>query len=202
MRGVRKEVRKMGKFKDLTGMKFNKLTVIEQAGHDCYGKILWRCLCECGNETITHGRDLVNGHCKSCGCILKANRRENGRFRGLSDTRPFHIWKGMIARCNNPETESYPDYGGRGITVCDEWTGTQGFFNFLAWALNNGYSDNLSIDRINNNGNYEPSNCRWATWIQQASNRRRPDKIRNQYGEWGYKIPLPEPWRGGQDGTT
>lgn len=186
----------MGKFKDLTGIKFNRLTVIQQAGRDSYNKILWLCRCDCGRETITHGRDLVNGHCKSCGCAKNENRREEGRFKGLSQTRPFRIWKGMIRRCNDESCESYPDYGGRGIEVCSEWQGTQGFFNFLAWALDNGYSENLTIDRIDNNGNYEPVNCRWATWTQQANNRRRPAIIKNQYGEWGYRMPLPEPWKG------
>ena len=105
----------MGTFRDLTGERFHKLTVLSLAGRDQYGKILWKCKCECGNETITHGRDLVNGHCKSCGCLLNADRRENGRFKGLSDTRPFRIWKGMIARCNNTNNEAYSDYGERGF---------------------------------------------------------------------------------------
>lgn len=187
----------MGTFKDLTGMKFNRLTVIEQAGRDKYGKILWSCICDCGNETITHGRDLINGHCKSCGCILSANRKEDGRFKGLSNTRIFRIWKGMIGRCMNPNNDSYSDYGGRGISVCQGWQGTQGFFNFLSWALNNGYADSLSIDRINNDGDYCPENCRWATWVQQANNKRRPKRIKNQYGEWDYKMPLQEPFREG-----
>ena len=186
----------MGTFKDLTGMKFHKLTVIGQEGYDSFGKILWRCKCECGKETVTHGRDLVNGHCKSCGCIKNANRREEGKYKGLSETRIFRIWKDMNARCFNERCESFADYGGRGITICEEWQGTQGFFNFLAWALENGYSNNLTIDRINNNGNYEPNNCRWATWIQQANNRRRPLKVKNQFGEWDYKMPLPTPYKG------
>lgn len=185
----------MGKFKDLTGLKFGKLRVLERAGYDNHKKILWRCACDCGNFTVTHGRDLVNGHCKSCGCALNERRREEGKYKGLSDTRPFRIWKGMISRCNNPNNDSFSDYGGRGIFVCKEWQETQGFFNFLSWALNNGYADNLSIDRIDNNGGYEPNNCRWATWVQQANNRRKPDKVVNQYGVWDYKMPLPEPYR-------
>lgn len=179
-------------------MKFNKLTVVEFAGRDTYGKVLWKCKCDCGNEVVTHGRSLLNGHCKSCGCILNDMRRESSKFKGLHQTRIYTIWKGMNARCLNQNSESYPDYGGRGIEICKEWQGTQGFFNFLAWALENGYANNLTIDRINNNGNYEPSNCRWATWTQQANNRRRPIKIKNQYGEWDYRMPLPAPYQGGE----
>lgn len=180
----------MGKFKDLSGMKFGRLTVIEQYGRDSYGKILWRCRCACGTEKITHGRSLVNGNCKSCGCLNLDVKRESGKYHGLStkERRLYTCWKSMRSRCFDSKNKSYPDYGGRGITVCDEWAdGESGFLKFLKWAKENGYAEYLSIDRIDYNGDYEPSNCRWADWIVQANNRRKPVEVKNQYGMWGYR---------------
>lgn len=186
----------MGRFNNLSGMKFHELTVIEQAGTDKHGKILWRCRCTCGNEHITLGRHLVNGHCKSCGCLKNKDRDIHSQYKGLSSTRIFTIWKGMRYRCSDRNCEDYKYYGGRGIKVCPEWNeDVSGFFRFLRWALENGYSNNLTIDRIDTNGNYEPANCRWADWKTQANNRRKPEKIKNQYGEWDYK-PLPEQYKG------
>lgn len=182
----------MGKFKDLTNQRFGKLVVIGQDGRDKYGKILWKCRCDCGKEYITLGRHLSNGHCKSCGCLLNAKRAEEGEYRGLSHTRIFNIWKGMMYRCTATGCKSYKWYGARGIRVCDEWIGVQGFFNFLKWSLENGYASDLTIDRINNDGNYAPDNCRWADLKTQANNRRKSDKVVNQYGEWDYRdIPAP-----------
>ncbi len=193
----------MSRARDLTGMTFNQLTVIERAGKDKYGKILWRCKCSCGNEVVTHGRSLVNGHCKSCGCLKNKDKDINSEYKGLSHTRIFGIWKGMRQRCNNPKCASYPLYGGRGIKLCEEWNeGSNGFFRFLRWSLENGYRPDLSIDRINNDGNYEPSNCRWTDMETQANNRRKPPKVVNQYGVWDYRKPLPTPYKkeGGEDG--
>lgn len=161
------------KVKDLTGQHFGRLTVISYAGTNKYNRSMWNCVCSCGNRKVVDSNSLQKGATRSCGCldreahITSPNRKTHGKH----NTRLYRIWKAMKNRCFNANTNDFQKwYGGRGIVVCDEWKNN--FQAFYDWAINNGYSDNLSIDRINVDGNYEPSNCRWATAAEQAHNKR------------------------------
>lgn len=155
----------MSVFKDLTGQRFGKLVTIERVGtkRAC---ALWKCKCDCGNEAEVTSHSLISGNAKSCGCI----QREAVTTHGMSNTKIFNIWKGIKQRCLDHNCKNFLRYGARGITICDEW---KDFIPFYIWAMNNGYLENLSIDRVNNNGNYEPSNCKFSTMKEQANNTRR-----------------------------
>ncbi len=155
---------------DLTGQRFGRLCVQERQGSDAWKSALWCCKCDCGNECIVSSHNLRTGHTQSCGCLQRERAAKANTTHGHRHTRLYGIWNSMVARCHRKNTKAYPDYGGRGITVCDEWK--RDFQAFYDWAMANGYNDTLSIDRKDNDKGYSPDNCRWATTEIQANNKR------------------------------
>lgn len=187
----------MPKSIDLTGKKFGRLTVLKQEGKYKNGAKLWLCICECGKEKHIAGTHLTNKKIRSCGCLLqettiKRNKVEK-RKHGKRNTRIYHTWRSMKDRCLNKNNDAYPRYGGRGIKICEEWLE---FIPFYEWAMANGYRDDLTLDRKDNDGDYEPSNCRWVTMKLQANNRRSNKKITynnetKTIAEWADYLDLP-----------
>lgn len=157
-------MKRVGNFLDLSGDRFGRLTVVK-VSYKKHRKYHWLCKCDCGNTTIVAGTSLRNGQTKGCGCTRGKNRLKHGGF----GTQLYSTWANMLQRTTNEKRQDYNRYGGRGITVCDEW---RQYENFRDWSISNGYNDDLTIDRINVNGNYEPNNCRWVTVDVQANNKR------------------------------
>lgn len=162
----------MSKLKDITGHKFNRLTVVSRAENSKNGKAMWLCKCDCGNTLIVWGSNLRNGHTKSCGCLQKEKTTNRNLVHGKACTNIHSTWKSMTQRCCNPNATSFKYYGARGISVCEEWKRDfQAFYDYVSQLPHFG-EEGYSIDRINNNGNYEPGNVKWSTRKEQSSNRR------------------------------
>lgn len=157
---------------DLTGMKFWRWTVVAPARKD--GEVIWWCQCECGTEKFVSGPNLRSGKTKSCGCLQKEMARNQHRVHRMSGHPIYNSWGGMRDRCYNPNTKEWQHYGGRGIKVCKRW---DEFKNFLADMFAT-WEPGLTLDRIDVNGNYEPSNCRWADYSTQNRNRRSRAEIK------------------------
>ncbi len=176
---------------DLTGQRFGSLTVIQKDESRNYksGCTAWLCICDCGEQKIARSDKLRNGKTKSCGCLVaELFHPSKTRLFHPSKTRLYYVWNGMKARCNSVNNPNYPNYGARGITVCDEWKNN--FQAFYEWAIVNGYDENAprgqcTIDRIDNDKGYSPDNCRWVDMNVQNRNRR---PIANQQYHMEYEL--------------
>lgn len=192
----------MPEFKDLTGQKFGKWTALYRVADHItksgYKFTAWRCRCDCGVEKDVTANSLLSGASTSCGCARREHCKEAARktftTHGESKTRLYKIWVGIKKRCYDKNSYGYPIYGSRGIGMCDEWK--DNFLVFKQWACSNGYADDLTIDRISVDGDYEPSNCRWVDCVAQANNRRNNHYItyngeRKSIAMWSRELGIP-----------
>jgi len=161
----------MPNFVDLTGMKFGRWLVIKRGKNGNYKATRWECVCECGNEKLVNGSNLINGKSKSCGCLhselVGKITLSHGYARKNKKNKTYTTWISMRQRCNNPKSEAYKYYGGRGISICERWNNFENFLKDMGER-----PENLTLERENNDGNYEPGNCKWATHEMQSRNNR------------------------------
>lgn len=183
----------MGRIKNLVGQRFGQLEVISQAGVAKDRHILWLCRCDCGNEIICGGNVLKSGNTRSCGCFQKEGARQRQRTHGLSGTKLYNIYYSMLARCYNSKNTAFVYYGKRGIKVCKEWK--ENLLHFVSWSSNNGYKEHLTLDRIDNDGDYTPENCRWITMKEQSKNKRKKlidfNNEKHSLKEWSVLLNIP-----------
>lgn len=181
--------------KDITGQRFGRLLVLGYVGSLVEKRPFWLCQCDCGNKIAANGKLLKNGEKKSCGCLQPEIARETGKSNtthGMTNTSEFRIWSGMLQRCLNPKDKAYPKYGGRGIKVCERWMEFENFIHDVGPRPSLAYS----LDRKDNDGDYCPENCRWATNKEQSNNRRTNTLIEyhdqtHTISEWAEKLNLP-----------
>lgn len=185
--------KRQSKFNDLSGRRFGILVAIKvheiRQRPDKHGtKVFWQCSCDCGGETVCEASNLISGNTKSCGCLKFATKNTT---HGKTGTPLYTIWVSMIGRCCNPNNHAFADYGGRGIAVCEEWRNS-----FEAFAQDMGEPpDDKTLDRINNDLGYSPSNCRWATKAQQVNNRRVTRRVEylgvtKSLWEWSLEVGI------------
>ncbi len=186
-------------YKDHTGREHNGLTFLHFVERDGDGKPVWKLRCHCGVEFTARANNVLTGGTSSCGCVRRRSAAETGRrcntTHGACKTPEYQTWDSMKDRCLNSTVRQYRNYGGRGIKVCERWLGENGFRNFLA-DMGPRPSDKHSLDRINNDGDYEPGNCRWATWTEQSNNRCNNRRVTYQgreqsAAEWAREMGLP-----------
>ena len=169
-----------GKIKDLSGKRFGRLVVVSKTDDRIHRHVLWKCLCDCGKECLVSSNSLSTGRTQSCGCLLNEARSVSRITHHMSNEKIYAVWQGMRKRCFSRYHKDYESYGGRGITVCAEWQKSfQAFYDSVS-SLQHFGEKGYSLDRINNDGNYEPGNVRWATQKDQMNNTRKSLAKRNE----------------------
>ena len=179
--------------RDISNQRFGRLVAKEIEGKNRYRHLQWSCVCDCGNKIIVSGTNLRNGMTRSCGCLQRETIKNIRLTHGMSGSKISAVRGSMIQRCHNPNSKRYKYYGGRGITVCEEWLANPK--SFYTWAVENGYKIGLTIDRIDNNKGYYPDNCRWVSHRENCMNTRsnRYVTLNNDtktIGEWCKSIGM------------